>query len=626
MEEKSKIAPFIVKPQKISNYTHLITLLKLKQKKYAAFTHGVVCGQFSHVLGSYKEKIDLDQVFQGFLHDQLKSKLSNYETSVYNELESAVDAKIKAIKEDNDQKIYANKIGNIKEQEDLLFSKPSLVSFKDEMLFDLYSYLFKRSTPLEFLQSAYLKYILKFFCENHPDGVSIDRNSENIPDGVLKNIVMEFVKMRFNTEEFRIEIFESRYLWAEVFVLFRIGRSDLVLDLLNQHETFFEYIAHKFKSAFTSFLNHGRLSSNVSIRNEDKFKKFLFEMMEDKAKSDGQVISSVEDYLWLKLVTDKDVKTDINRFDSAKIKIMISLFAKKYNTAIDTLLKSDYSIVSKFFILRELCLEQRLDTSIINVENFNSSALGGDQSSNFRFFKNDKEKSVDNSFISTNNGINPVFLNFLFSLVTKLSSQDKKVKLIEILKASSEYYDIVPRFIIKYDLFDVLGKSKAGSNLIEYALDDKISYRVLSLLKESGDKNKIIQLHSLIDDVSMVQYLKDVTEEAILIDGKIDEAIAEKYLKVVASKDTVEFQKMYAFYLFINNPSLESLKRTVIFDQSENLRSFRFVIEKIFSKAVEVIKYSNCPQMAKQLFKICGALDLSDECTAKISKDLVLLL
>jgi hypothetical protein len=209
---------------------------------------------------------------------------------------------------------------------------------------------------------------------------------------------------------------------------------------------------------------------------------------------------------------------------------VVSLFARDFRQSIDILLKSDFGIVSKFFLLRELCIESG---------------------------------TVDYMELRGNSTtIDPVFLNFLFNIVSRLTTNEHKVKLIEILKTHQEYYDVIPQYIIKFELFDILGSPSERERMIEYSLDPKVTIKVLQKLREDGERSKIVKLYNIIDDVSMMQVLKETIEEAILTDDAIDQAIVEKYLKSKISKDSDELECMYGFYKFSKERSIASLKQT----------------------------------------------------------------
>jgi hypothetical protein len=263
----------------------LIALLKLKQAKYKDCTHAPVCTAFSKVLDTSKVTLDLNSIHDGFVHEKLRNEAEDFESKLFSDLTTSIDKRIEEIKAENSQRGYANKIGSVKDVEEMFFQRPTPASFRDEFLFDIYTFINQKMEPLAFLQTSYLKHMIRFM-EQH------QQQADHIDDTVLKSIVKQFVKLRFNSEEYTIEAYESRYLWAEAFILLRIGRQDLVRDLLSEYEMFFEVMAPKFKTAFT-----GKRPNFVqSHRHEDRFKRFLFEV------ADGLVISTAEDYLWLRML------------------------------------------------------------------------------------------------------------------------------------------------------------------------------------------------------------------------------------------------------------------------------------------------------------------------------------
>lgn len=635
MEQKLNWSPFIVKSHRINNYTHFIALLKLKQSKYKGYSYNAIDTSFSNVLGSTNETINLDSTIDGFLHQKLKEKCEDFEHQLIADFNGEIISKIKEIKNQNNQRVYANKIGNLKDIEQLFLSKPTQITFKDDLLFDMYLFINQKLEPLSFLQNAYYKYVLKFYnqnCNITKNDIKLDAKGDiktNLDDRTLKNVVREFVKMRFNSEEYQIEIYESRYLWAEVFVLFRIGRTDLILDLLSEFEMFFEFMGQKFKTVFSSYLTGRKTSFSVNLRKEDKFKLFLFDLVDERAKSDGFVINTADDFIWLRLITKKDLKNDINNFESDKIKFMIAIFSRKYNKAIDILLKSDFGIIPKFFLLRELCLEQNLDQScddIRPVNVFDASNVIMKPLIRSRKVIDDSSSTASLTSMTDPSSINPIFLNFVFNIVTRLSTKEYKVKLIEMLKNHEDYYNIIPDYIIRFELFDILGNPSEKNITVEFSLDYKISSKVLEKLRERGDRTRMMQLYNIIDDLTMIQILKEACEEAILIDGDINTNIVEKYINIKTSRDSDDLVNVYNFYKFYKDPKISNLKQTILFDQNADLKSYKFIIERLFIRAVEIVKQENDKLMAKQLFKLCGILNLNEECAAKISKDLVLII
>jgi hypothetical protein len=96
----------------------------------------------------------------------------------------------------------------------------------------------------------------------------------------------------------------------------------------------------------------------------------------------------------------------------------------------------------------------------------------------------------------------------------------------------------------------------------------------------------------------------------------------DRYLKKSTSRDNEDLKAIYGLYKFSKQPTVSNLKQTILFNQDTSLKSYKFVIEKVFPKAVD----ESDIMMAKQLFKLCGLLVLSEECSLKLSKDLILLI
>lgn len=603
MAQSPPIAPLVLKPARINNYTHLIALLRLKQDKCKGCGYKQVNHDFAKVLGARAEGFNAEEIIEGFLHQKLRERYEQYAKEVSADFDKLVSRKIKEIKKENDQKIYSVKIGSIKDVEEALFNKPTKHAFKDELLYDLYVFLNEHATPMDFLHGSYLKYIKAFMSMQK----AAAQKEGHIDDNALMGLVAEFARLRFNREEFCIEAYEGRYLWAEVFVLFRIGRSDLVKQLLAEYEIFFEFMAQKFRTLFLDFLHKGASSFTFSIgQNEDRFKRFLFGLAEGKVRAEGTVICTVEDYLWMKMLVAQDpaprgVLQDLTQFENPKVAFMACLLTGKYKRSIDVLLKSDFSLVAKFFLLKELCLEQMLDAA----ENDDGSLGRGAE-----------------GLLRTN----PVFLNFMFSIVARMSTKEKKVKFIEMLKHHGNYYKVVPRYIIKYDLFDIVGRTAEAGNELEYYLDNELAACIIEELKAAGNKSKLVKLHRLIPDEMMVRLLIDTVEEGILIDEQVDAGIVENYIGRAETREAAKLAHLYRLYRFNTSPDIVSLRATIIFDSSADLSEYKFAIEKVLPSAIDVIKAEHDREMAKSVFKLCGMLDLNEECCSKASKELVALI
>lgn len=585
MDSETKIiAPFIVKPLRINNYAHLITNLKLKQNKYSGFVpQEPICHRFSKCLSSKVESLNLDEILQGFLHEKCKDKLDEFEKLTQKNLIKSCNSRLEELRKERDLNVYEMKIGNTSPLEDLFFAKPGAYSFGDDLLFDLYEFLCEENSPIKFLYLSYLKLVKRYF----------PKEKDNFL--ITKAKIQEFVKLKFDKQTFNIEVYESRYVWAELFVAYRIGRIDLVREILNEFEVLFKFMSSEFKSTFTRFLDSQKSNFiGTPALTDDKFKKFFYHLIENKLYSDGYVISSVEDYLWLKLVTNKEIQCDLKDFESPKVKLMVALFSKNYDQAINVLLKSNFSVVAKFFFLRKLCLGQHSSSTQTTLE--------------------------------ASDHINPVFLNFLFILASKFSKNDQRVKIIELLKSYPAYYTVVPEYIIKFGLYDLL-RSPDSSNDVEYSLDNTMSSRVLDTLRDRGDKLSLIKVAHLIDDIGMLNLLVQIVEESILLDEVLNVDLVEKYIsKSNLSMESEKLADFYNFYKFGKNPTLQTLSATALFNMNKELGDYRFVVEKLLNRIIEVIKAENDPLMAETFFGLCGKLGLSEETSSKVSRGLAVLL
>lgn len=594
MAQNTLVSPFIVKPDRINNYTHLIALLKLKQAKYKRYAVHTPPSPFANVLGSEKDTFNIDNILEGFLHQKLLVRFEEYTKQSEKKVSDEIADKIKSVLKENDQIAYKVCVGNAKEVGDSLFSNPGWDSFKDWLLMDLWHCVCQRMKPLEFLHYAYFKHMQLFMGASSP-------SEQSGSDTAVRQLVPEFVRKRFNCEEYALESYESRYLWAELFVLFRLGRVSLVRDLLSQYEIFFEFMAQKFRSCFLEYLDGRSSTLTFSLsKNDDKFKRFFFDLLAGHGGFDQAVISTAEDYIWARLLSAKGpsrgARTEISslaeQFSSPKIRFMALILAEEYDRAIDTLLKSDFALSAKFLFMREICLEQQLDV---------------------------RSSGKQPNDLYT---VNPLFFNFIFNIASQMVSEEHKVRLVEMLRPYPGYYEIVPRYIIKYGLQDILSGSDP-SGAVGYSLDAEITEKVVAELRSCGDKAALIRLCHILPEDSMGEVLMDALEEAILTDEPIDTAVVEKYISKLKTKKGSMVRELYGIYLFCASSSIGALRSSVLSTAGFDLARYRFVVEKVFPKAVDVVKIEKDREMAKHLFKICGVLDLSEDCCAKASSDLV---
>ncbi|KAI5169109.1 hypothetical protein PAEPH01_0444 [Pancytospora epiphaga] len=644
-KEDESVGPCVLKPHRIHNFTQLVALLRVKQEKYKNYSCKSPNKTFANVVVENTGVFNPENVIEGFLHEKLVERFKKYGKTVLGDFDETLKRKIKEMVKVHDQRIYLSKIRGVSEVETMLITQPTKFSFKDGLLFDLYLYLNQRKKPLAFLHSSYLNYIKAFMTTQGVAGIEAVEEATAVAEGgdkftALLKVVCEFTKLRFSREEMAIEAYEGRYLWAELFILYRIGQLTLVRRLLDQFDVFFDLMSPKFKSAFLSHLegNASNFSFAVGL-NEDKFKQMLYAIVDGRAKSDGLVISSAEDYLWLKLIdkkgNHKSIIHDFSKFENPKILLMACILAGSYDRAADVLLRSDFGLVAKFFILRELCLEQvgceeqkpieqgfRGKTGASACRFLSKASSRLDESSSTFSLESENSTTQQSSLPSST----LLFLDFMFSIASKMSKSEVKVKFIEMLKSYGDYYEVVPTYIIKYDMFDIIPSEQLSDSAMEYHLDTNMAMGILKKVKDIRRSSKLLKLHHLVPPEVMVGLLGSILEGCIMADERVDEKIVEKYLNNPCTASHGNLRNFFSFYKFSISGNLSVLRNTNVFRNGQDWHPYKFVFEKLLPEIVKGVKAEKDRVMAQQVFRLCGIMGLSDESCNRVAKELVSLI
>ncbi|EQB60713.1 hypothetical protein NAPIS_ORF01727 [Vairimorpha apis BRL 01] len=126
-----------------------------------------------------------------------------------------------------------------------------------------------------FLGAEYFKYIERFLNENFSQ---IDSKIE------IKDKISKFVKLKYSQEEYKLEIYEGRYVFAELYICLRCGHIDILLNLLEEFGDFLDIIEPCFRKNFKSWIISKTTSPliNISSVREDRFRKILFSLMQEK--------------------------------------------------------------------------------------------------------------------------------------------------------------------------------------------------------------------------------------------------------------------------------------------------------------------------------------------------------
>lgn len=608
MKEEFLDSPLLLSPVKIYNYTQLIASLKKKQQKLSKYRISIQPTSLRDFLRPKYSGFNVNDVVDGFLHNKLRCRQKEYEKTANKSFLLDLKKHMKELRRENDFFIVGStkvcgKVGDL----EAVFDKDPMSAelqeqivglthegverkhgyFSDPMLLDVYMFLnsLKPSEDfeqeIEFLGAEYVKYMERFLKEN--------ADKIRTPLRRIEDKVTAFVKLRYNRNEYNLEMYEGRYLFAELYTLLRCGLTGSVEELLDHFHIFFEHISYKFKTQFRGWLAT-RSRPTVPIKvgaSDDLFKVFLLGLQDGLNKrADGYVIGSIEDFIWIQLMGLKEcgsvagVLELFKNYRSPKGLLLAYIMTKNYDKAMEQVFKGDFPIVPSYFIMRSLC----------------------PRCSNRK-----------------------VFTDFVFLAAARFSSTQRKVELLDTLRYSvGNYYEVVPEMIVKVGLYDVLG-IEDGTCVY---LDRRISNRVIEILQGRNEKKKLIKLYYLIDDESLViDLINETITEAILTDTSIDEylEIIEYYEKREDMRQIRTMSMLKSFYVFKKNPGLSSLRATPLFDLDLDLRGFKYVIEKIFKPACDVVERTGDAEMAKVLFRLCGVLELNEEVSRYVSRHLVLL-
>ncbi|CAD27021.1 hypothetical protein [Encephalitozoon cuniculi GB-M1] len=603
MNEEFLAAPLVMKPTRIYNYTQLIACLKAKQQKLSKYKASIQPTPLRNVLKPKQCRFEVEDTVNGFLHEKLRSRQREHEKSVGRVFSQSVKRHIKELKRENDLFVVgSSKIsGKVKILEEVFDKEPEDKEggrasemaakskyFDDAFLFDMYMFL-SRQQPSEgfeqeikFLGDEYFRYVERFLKENADKIKTPLRGDEEK--------ISAFTRLRYNREEYGLEVYEGRYMFAELYTLFRCGLIDSVKGLLEKFHVFFEHISHRFKASFGGWLvTKTKPAVPVKIGGcDDLFKAFLLGLMDESSRrTDERIIGSIEDFLWMHLISISGRESAgailkmFRNYQNAKGLFLAYVMLKDYDGAMSLMFKGDFQIIPSYFIMKALCPR------------------------------------------CTNK---KVFVDFVFLAASRFTSTQRKVELISSLKPTIEgYYEVVPEMVIKMGMYDVLG-IESGAFLY---LDKKINQRVVEILKGKNEKKKLIKLYYLIDDEALVvNLINEAITEAILSDTDIDEylEIIEYYERMECTKQIRTMSALKRFYLFKRDPQPSTLAATPLLDPDFDLGNFRYVIEKIFKSACDVVEKAGDNEMARTLFKLCGVLGLGDEMSSYANRHLVLLI
>ncbi|ELQ74403.1 Cullin [Trachipleistophora hominis] len=596
---KNKFVPLVLQPIKIENYALLITKLKMMSNKYKNCCRSTKFIDEVFSLGDInlkkcllrkksvkEEKIDLREIINGYFEHTVRMKNDILLKDGVRRAKAHISNLVKKLKEED--KMKKGILHKIQVRDSMYievnFDRSARVDFSNPFLkyaFDFFTQhveideTYKRkevfSKEINFLEKSYYDHVQKVLLENNKD-----------------NSVEDYVKIKYPKEEYFIESYDGRYLFAEVYTYVRCGFVQKALELIDTFSVFFEQMAPSLRESIVAFFNNNYVNKLEfekarSIKN-DRFKLMLYQLVCNVEEAEN-LLENFEDFLWFRMLQARSVNDILmlnKSLDVDGCKLLVLIFCKKYGTAMRVLYAGDFSIIEIFYVMRELCKVKK-DISL--------------------------------------------YAEIVFTLLKGFKSLDRKLKLVNSLHAFNDYESLVAEMIVKYEAYDLLGLKSEVCYLDKTVVD-----RVAAILSKRNDRTRLLQLYYLFnDDVNIVGILNEYLIDHILRGKKelfnYTEIIAF-YSQRSKSRETEKMKILKGLADFKDKKDIAALRNSGIFTDAQPslLMEIKPVIEKLVPLIVSVIEEKKESVMAKELFELCSSISLGERCTVYVGEKLVLLL
>ncbi|KAI5133988.1 hypothetical protein NEAUS06_1026 [Nematocida ausubeli] len=168
--------------------------------------------------------------------------------------------------------------------------------FSSPMLYDAYLFASSQQTPLEFLAYVHYTHALK--------GKTVDA-------------VKAYTKQKYSSGMYKIEMYENRGMFAELYQYIRAGMYSDALKFIESHKNFFSVISNNFHSSIISwmcsmgFIHEERKYTmeweDVPSTKGDPFKLLFYRLFTGNTECVQSVITTIEDFLWYHILVMKTI-------------------------------------------------------------------------------------------------------------------------------------------------------------------------------------------------------------------------------------------------------------------------------------------------------------------------------
>ncbi|OAG28946.1 hypothetical protein NEDG_01085 [Nematocida displodere] len=170
-------------------------------------------------------------------------------------------------------------------------------NFSSAMLYESYEFALSSKTPIDFLTEMHLKHVIR------------DRSPES---------VNKHVQERYHRGMFKIDVYNSRFVFIELYYYIRSGMYREAEEFVEQNEGFFKEVSRNFSVSLFKWLGslgfsakqprHETCWEEAPGPNDDPFKIFFFNIFTADPNPVKEVILTIEDFLWYQLIINKTIE------------------------------------------------------------------------------------------------------------------------------------------------------------------------------------------------------------------------------------------------------------------------------------------------------------------------------
>lgn len=460
-------------------------------------------------------------------------------------------------------------------------------------------FLLSEGCPLAFLEKKYGQYLsYKINKAYHPDAMT--------EENCFEDITM-FISANYSREECSAEVYNGRMIYAEIFILLRIGDYSRIQKLLSDFEFFLETTCKGFVELFKEYIktkktcqSHnkraikdsgntltqdpyhkcvGELSSSHmktaqrmlnDLVNKDQFLVVILHIITEK--NTGQFIKTLEDFLWFNMTikTPENVlKTMFSSYPNRDGKLLFLVLFKLFDDALEHLFTQDFDVCEAYTLMRMICERRKTNKNKLFVE------------LTFAIAKCLKDKKYSTGIIKDLQNIVPI--------------------------------QVIADYIINNDMIDVIHNLEIAPLTNEVALK----------LCEMNRYELIVKNYKLFNDEILVNSFNELVIQNLLGNIKTHKHLIEEAFQKISGVKNDNVRRSYVlrqFLVFKNSKSISDLNESLNTDYM--LIESTDVYERIAFCAAKTVRNNN-GHLAKELNGFMSSTGLAKDLIDRINSELI---